>query len=198
MYSWLERNLAGANNKWIWSAGIPLKIKIFVWQMCRDAILTRENMRKRNWPGSSLCSFCNEVETNNHLFFSCSVSKVVWGIVGSTMGTNLVPNSFWQAMTWFHSFLPRDEKFFVVLIAAICWAIWNVRNKITFEKHVMRSPNEIVYFAISLIRYWAGLQKGADKEYLAGGADKLMHTASSIFANKDAAGPRQVLMITGA
>jgi hypothetical protein len=55
MYHWLERNLAGSHNKWIWKAKIPLKIKIFLWQMCQDAVLTRENMKKRNWPGS-LCA----------------------------------------------------------------------------------------------------------------------------------------------
>lgn len=33
VYLWLERNLAGANNKLIWQAPIPLKIKIFMWKL---------------------------------------------------------------------------------------------------------------------------------------------------------------------
>jgi hypothetical protein len=44
VYIWLQRNLAGSHNRWIWKAKIHLKIKIFLWQMCQDAILTRENM----------------------------------------------------------------------------------------------------------------------------------------------------------
>jgi hypothetical protein len=47
VYHWLEINLAGSHNKWIWKAKIPLKIKVFLWQMCQDAVLTRENMKKR-------------------------------------------------------------------------------------------------------------------------------------------------------
>lgn len=199
MYTWLEKNLAGSSNKWIWRSRLPLKIKIFMWQLCRDAVLTGENMRKRNRLGSPLCSFCNQVQTNSHIFFSCSISKVVWGVLGVALGSNCVPNSFWQAMTWLHSFAPGEDRFYVVLIAAVCWAIWKVRNKITFDKHIMRSPNAIVFFVISLLRYWAGLQKDADKECLAGGADKLMRAASAVFAHRPPAdGPRQVLMITGA
>ena len=33
VYEWLERDLAGPNYKWIWKASIPLKIKIFLWQL---------------------------------------------------------------------------------------------------------------------------------------------------------------------
>jgi hypothetical protein len=69
VYQLLEKNVAGPHNKWIWKAGIPLKIKVFMWQAFQDAVITRDNMRKRKWPGSPLCSFCGAVETTNHLFF---------------------------------------------------------------------------------------------------------------------------------
>jgi hypothetical protein len=74
IYRWLERNLAGSHNKWIWKAKVPLKIKVFLWQLCQDAILTRENMCKRNWPGSPRCSFCTLPESNNHPFFTCKIA----------------------------------------------------------------------------------------------------------------------------
>jgi hypothetical protein len=48
VYQVLERYLSGANNKWIWKAKLPLKIKVFMWQLFRGAILTRDNLRKRN------------------------------------------------------------------------------------------------------------------------------------------------------
>jgi hypothetical protein len=43
----MELHLAGSHNKWIWDTKIPLKIIIFVWQLCRDALPTRENMGKK-------------------------------------------------------------------------------------------------------------------------------------------------------
>jgi hypothetical protein len=94
VYLWLERNLAGSHNKWIWKAKLPLKIKIFLWQMCQDAVLTRENMKKRQWSGSPVCSFCNQEETNDHLFFTCPISRVVWGVLSKALGSNSVPISF--------------------------------------------------------------------------------------------------------
>jgi hypothetical protein len=148
---------------------IPLKIKIFLWQMCQDAMLTRENMKKRNWTGSP---FCSQVETNGHLFFNCSTSKVVWGVLGKALGTDLVPGSFWQAMTWFHMHLPQCDKFHVVILSSICWAIWNVRNRVTFDKYNLKSSSVITFYSISLLIYWAGLQKVAtDKEKLIEGPE---------------------------
>ena len=170
-----------------------------MWQLCRDAILTRENMKKQKWPGAPICSFCRQVETNDHLFFTCNTSKVVWAVLATRMGANCVPKSFWQAMAWFHTFAPGCDKFYVVTIAAMCWKIWNVRNKIPFEKHIMRSPSEITFFSISLLMYWAGLQKMEDKECLTGGVNKMMHAAKAVYARRAAApAPGQMLMITGA
>jgi hypothetical protein len=79
VYEYLERDLSGADNKLIWKAKLPLKIQIFMWQVFRDAIPTRYNMKKRNWQGNPVCSFCNQVETLEHLFFSCSFAKSTWG-----------------------------------------------------------------------------------------------------------------------
>jgi hypothetical protein len=56
--------------KWIWSTKLPLKIKKFMWQLFQDVVLTRDNMKKRKWPGSPICSICRQEETANHLFFS--------------------------------------------------------------------------------------------------------------------------------
>jgi hypothetical protein len=36
-----------------WEAKIPLKIKIIMWQLFQVAVLSRENMKKIMWPGSS-------------------------------------------------------------------------------------------------------------------------------------------------
>ena len=52
VYKLLEKPLSGCHYKWIWKAKIPLKIKIFMWQLSQDAVLTRQVMRHRNWPGN--------------------------------------------------------------------------------------------------------------------------------------------------
>jgi hypothetical protein len=42
----------------IWKLRIPLKIKIFLWYLNKGVILTKDNLAKRRWKGSLLCSFC--------------------------------------------------------------------------------------------------------------------------------------------
>jgi hypothetical protein len=68
MYKFFESDISGPNYKWLWKAKIPLKIKVFIWQILQNAIITRDNMKKRKWPGNPCCSFCNLKESCNHLY----------------------------------------------------------------------------------------------------------------------------------
>ena len=64
--------------KHVWKAKISYKIKIFMWLVENNAILTKDNMLKRHWVGSPTCHFCFENETIEHLFFQCPVAKITW------------------------------------------------------------------------------------------------------------------------
>ena len=98
----------------------PFENPNFHLQLIQNAFLTRDNMKKRNWPGSPMCSFCTVDETANHLFLECAVAHVIWG----ALGTRFCPNNVWQSVVWFCTFLPGRDKLYLVVIAAICWAIW--------------------------------------------------------------------------
>jgi zinc-binding in reverse transcriptase len=57
-YSWLD--FGGVENnqyQLIWSASIPLKIKICLWLVRKNKILTKENLQKRGWRGQNECIF---------------------------------------------------------------------------------------------------------------------------------------------
>jgi len=69
VYDGLTKNDCGFFHKRIWKGKIPAKIKIFLWLMSCGAILTKDNLRKRNWQGDPSCVFCDCVETISHLFF---------------------------------------------------------------------------------------------------------------------------------
>ena len=145
-------------------------------------MLTRDNLKKRNCPGNPACSFCDQLETANHLFFGCSNAKVVWGTIGSVLGTGTCPTSLWQCVSWFHRFFARGRKFHMLLIAATCWAIWNIRNGITFEKKVVRSPIVTIFSMCAFLHFLAGLYSGEDRDRIKEGADQLMVRASQLAA----------------
>ena len=180
VYSFLEKSISGPNCWWIWKARLPLKIQIFMWQAFQDAILTRDNMKKRRWKGNPVCSFCKEHESLNHLFFLCPVARVVWGAMGNIVGTDRCPKNLWQAVVWFYSFFPKMRDLAIVGIASVCWALWKIRNKVTFDDHRMRTPCEVVFHAASLLNYWAGLPKDADKDFLKLGSEKMMMVATDL------------------
>ncbi|CAN6179459.1 unnamed protein product [Urochloa humidicola] len=69
--------------------------------------------------------------------------------------------------------MPKQKKIHFVGLAAVCWAIWNARNKMCFESKRINSPTEIVCSIASFVSYWAGLHKQEDKTCLEAGAEAL-------------------------
>ena len=72
----------------IWKAKIPLKIKIFMWYLKRGVLLTKDNLARRNWIGSKVCSFCNQEEkkVSNTFFFDCAYAKLFWHAIHLVFG----------------------------------------------------------------------------------------------------------------
>lgn len=68
----------------------------------------------------------------------------------------------------------------MMCVAAMCWGIWTLRNKVTFDNHVVRSPVEAIFTVCSFMLYWAGLLKGADKDVFQGGVRVLMKEATTL------------------
>lgn len=63
-----------------------------------------------------------------------------------TIGTEFCPKNYWQYYAWCYKFLPGDEIFYTVGLAAVIWVIWLARNRATFEFNMIKSPFEIVFF----------------------------------------------------
>jgi hypothetical protein len=45
------------NNCHVWKIKVPLKIRVFMWLLYREAILTKHNLVKRNLHGNIMCYF---------------------------------------------------------------------------------------------------------------------------------------------
>jgi hypothetical protein len=159
-YEHLCVNDHGAHYNLIWKAKLPLKIKIWMWLIEHNAILTKDNLLKRNWSGNMMCTFCSKPESIDHLFFECDTAKYIWSLVAFVLGANHRPTSFGQFWLWTLTLLPQRKQFHMIGLAAFCWAIWKTRNNICFEKKLISSPTEIVCLASSFLNYWAGLQAG--------------------------------------
>jgi mannosylglycoprotein endo-beta-mannosidase len=63
----------------IWSLVIPPRVHIFLWLLCNNKLMTRDNLQKRNLGKPVCCMFCSENESIELLFFRCIIAKKCLG-----------------------------------------------------------------------------------------------------------------------
>jgi hypothetical protein len=69
MYAKLSQGAAMAHFKEVWAAKLPLKVKIFTWQLVLNRLPTRALLAAKHGPGSGRCALCGAPEDVNHIFF---------------------------------------------------------------------------------------------------------------------------------
>jgi hypothetical protein len=75
VYYWLS--LGGRDHKLLGRV-VPLKIKVFLWQMLRGRLPLGDQLVKRRGPSDGNCALCGEREDCNHIFFECYLAKFMW------------------------------------------------------------------------------------------------------------------------
>jgi hypothetical protein len=53
-------------------------VHVFVWLLCQNRILTRDNLAKRRLVHDLSCLFCDDPKSSIHLFLDCVVAKQIW------------------------------------------------------------------------------------------------------------------------
>ena len=86
----------------IWKVKMLLKIKVFMWFVHKQVILTKDNLAKRNWTGSRRCSFCDRDESIKHLFLDCPMTKKLWWSVHIAFNhsSDYHPHVIWDVARW--------------------------------------------------------------------------------------------------
>ncbi|KAJ3700817.1 hypothetical protein LUZ61_004522 [Rhynchospora tenuis] len=85
----------------LWKLKAPLKVKIFLWLLLQDRLLTQRNLLLRNWPANDRCACCSAhpLETASHLFLCCPLASSIWTRMRYLY--NLPPSSFSDDLTAF-------------------------------------------------------------------------------------------------
>jgi hypothetical protein len=110
-------------NSYLWKIKIPLKIKVFLWLLYREAILIKDNLVKRNWHENEACSFCHNPETIQHLFFYCVLAKFIWRVIHVISGLPPPNNIRHMFGGWVYEMNLKERQFFLVGIGVMLWAI---------------------------------------------------------------------------
>ena len=120
-----------------WNRLVPAKVNVFFWRLKLNKIPTRVNLDRRGIDiGSILCPFCgSDVETVNHLFFSCEMATDLWVLVARWWELDIpVMSSVLEWVTWIDSArLPSKVRNCLDVVAlTLMWSIWYFRNRLLF------------------------------------------------------------------
>ena len=66
------------------------------------------------------------------------------------------------------------KSFYTVLLAAVFWAIWTIRNKVRFDQYTIKSHVVIIFTVCSFLMNWACLYGDEDAGRLNIGTQELM------------------------
>ncbi|XP_060210534.1 uncharacterized protein LOC132637471 [Lycium barbarum] len=143
--------------KHIWKTKIPCKVACFSWLLAKEAVLTHENLKKRNWTMCSRCFLCEkEVETIGHLFLHCRITDQLWKIFINLRGIAwTMPRKITEALfSWEAAGAgANDINRWKMVPACIWWAIWKERNSRCFENS-SNTMQEIKLNCIKLFSFW--------------------------------------------
>ncbi|GKC38107.1 RNA-directed DNA polymerase, eukaryota, reverse transcriptase zinc-binding domain protein, partial [Tanacetum coccineum] len=121
-----------------WNRSVPIKVNVFLWRLALNKLPTRVILERKGIDiDSTLCSICGEdVETVNHIFFSCETAKDLWALLARWWSLDIpICSNFLDWSTWLDSLhLSSKEKLFLEGVGgALLWTIWNFRNRLIFS-----------------------------------------------------------------
>jgi hypothetical protein len=166
MYAQLSKGATVAHSKDMWEARLPLKIKIFSWQLAIDKLPSGQQILTRHGPSNGLCALCGAPEDASHIFFACSLATFSWSVLRQLLGCNWCPTNFAQFHAILSGFSGYPRRLLWVLFLAQSWALWHVRNKLAIEKKTISNPADIIYKTIIFLQLWSLKAKAREKEGL--------------------------------
>jgi hypothetical protein len=166
MYKKLSEGATVAHARDVWAARLPLKIRIFTWQLILDRLPSSQLVATRFSPATGRCALCDAPEDANHIFFTCSLARFMWSVVRQLLECRWNPTSFAQFFAIVSSFSGRPRRLIWTLFAAQSWALWHVRNKHVFESRVISKPANLLYKTIVFLQLWTPLAKAQDRANL--------------------------------
>ena len=166
MYRQLSQGATVAHAKDLWGARLPLKIKIFSWQLALDRLPAGKQLADRLGPSDGHCALCGGVEDATHIFFACPLARFGWSAVRQLLGCNWSPANFPQFHALLQPLLGQHRRLCWIIVCTMFWALWLTRNKLTIEHKVLRHPADLLFKMLMFIQCWARLSKDRDQAAL--------------------------------
>ena len=167
MYRWLAYGgVSDPTLKKIWRLKIPLKIRVFLWQVIHDRLPTREQILKRYGPTDGKCPLCGSSETLDHLMFQCATAVFVWSVIRDTLDWPACPQNLTEVLSLTKNGPTEIFSVSWIGIAAVWWSLWTIRNKLIFEKKIIKKPYDAIFRILYFLQEWRVLWDTKTQEFL--------------------------------
>ncbi|KAL4376038.1 hypothetical protein GQ457_02G035350 [Hibiscus cannabinus] len=128
------------NWKLIWSLKLLQRVKMFLWLVAHQCLLTNAERCQRHLASSDLCSICNQdSEIVDHVLRKCFVTKRVWQYV---IAPDKLQGSYALSfLVWFDRNIRGAGTFtyaggnWATRFSVICWLLWKCRCSFLFDEN---------------------------------------------------------------
>lgn len=149
-------------HKETWRSRVPNTVRIFIYLMLRQRILTHDIMQRRRIGCEGKCVLCDScpLETLIHLLFTCPYATQVWTFVSAELNIPLLKPMETAESTWSESWkiesrqpnLKKEDR--MRWFKCTCWLIWKERNGMIFRGKA-RWPRELAQAIMQEGKLWA-------------------------------------------
>ncbi|XP_071729150.1 uncharacterized protein [Rutidosis leptorrhynchoides] len=124
---------------------VPKKVEVFIWRARLGRIPVRFELDKRGIDLNSVrCPICDgDIETVEHILFSCQVAKDIWAKVLKWWGYNSVIFGFEDIFNGTFGGVAQDHKKnqWQAVCWVVCYILWKNRNAKVFKNKLETGPS---------------------------------------------------------
>jgi len=121
---------------WIWKLEIMPKIKIFLWQLCHNALPVRGTLLQRGINIDPSCPLClSNIESIEHLFKDCLVASQVWEatLTHRWIPSNISPSRYDSLHHCLGYIRLGPGPLLRQRFSFLLWSLWKARNATVFN-----------------------------------------------------------------
>jgi hypothetical protein len=178
LYCRLSQGAAVTHFREVWRTRVPPRIRVFLWQLLWGKLPCSLQVAKRKGPSNGLCALCGEPEDCDHIFFKCALARFLWAGVRELLHCSWNPAGAGDFLAISHGLAGAYRRVVWYSFAALAWALWNIRNKLTMEGVLIGKPADALFKMIVYMQQWRMLVKWKDRGLVDAAMDSLrrMHT----------------------
>jgi hypothetical protein len=138
--AWLEGRASSSiaeveKKQWslLWKTHVPSKIKIFLWRLAKQSLLTNDGRHQQRIAEDDRCTLCTVADSWRHALIDCTMAHCVWVLVNPETMEHMCRNEEGDARRWLALLIDTLSQEDQTRVFVTLWAMWHARRKALYE-----------------------------------------------------------------